>query len=139
MSSIARKIAFKTLGIKNYLRFAQRGFFLSYNLGFLKNKKEYEYHYFVEKLVNKGDTVVDIGTNWGYLQTSYLKTGLPHVYDKNRDGELKDQMFRFKAKTTILHKLKTVDNRQFLCTSPDTIKHRETTYSFIPTTKNLTV
>lgn len=168
MSSIARKIAFKSLGMKNYLRLVQKGFFLSYNLGFLKNKKEYEYHYFVEKLISKGDTVVDIGANLGYYsklfsrwvgsngkvfsvepikvynevfkketkncknitllsfalgaeekdielvtspQTSYLKTGLPHVYDKKRDGDLENQKFRFEAKMTIPDKLFADINR----------------------------
>lgn len=172
MSSIARKIAFKTLGMKSYLRLVQKGFFWSYKLGLLKNKKEYEYHYFVQRLIYKGDTIVDIGANLGYYsklfskwvgdagkvysvepikiynevfiketqrcknitllsfalgaeekdielvtspQTDYLKTGLPHVYDKKRDGELESQKFRFEAKMTIPDKLfQEIENIDYL-------------------------
>lgn len=162
MGSFVRRLAFKVLGMRNYLRLVQKGFFFSYNLGTLKDKKEYEYHYFVAKLINEGDTVVDIGANLGYysklfskwvgdkgkvysvepiaiyndvfrketkdcknitllsyalgaeekaieLVTSpaagYLRTGLPHVYDKQRDGKIEDQKFRFEAKMTIPDKL----------------------------------
>lgn len=161
MSSL-RRIAYNALGMKNYLRLVQKGFFYSYNLGILKDKKEYEYHYFVKNLIAKGDTVIDIGANLGYysklfskwvgaegkvysvepiaiynevflketkscknitllsyalgseekdieLVTSpsagYLRTGLPHVYDKKRDGEIGDQKFRFDAKMAIPDKL----------------------------------
>lgn len=44
-----------------------------YRTGILKNKTEYEYHYFVKKLINKGDVVIDIGANLGYYSFLFAK------------------------------------------------------------------
>ncbi|GHT12264.1 hypothetical protein FACS189426_15370 [Bacteroidia bacterium] len=149
---------FKSLGLKNYLRILQRSYFLLYKMGFLKGNASYAYHYFVKRLIKKGDVVVDIGANLGYYsilfakwtgssgkvfsvepiavynqifneqakkyahitlypyalgleekkielvsssQTGVLNTGLPHVYDPQKDGSIESQQFKFEAQMKI--------------------------------------
>lgn len=157
-----KKIAFRTLSIKNYLRVLQRGYFIAYHLGILKSSQTYIYHYFVKNLIQKGDYILDIGANLGYYSklfsswvgkegkvfavepvkpynevfreitrhrkniilypyalgteekeitmiapfySGYLNTGLPHVYDPERDGKTKEQSFSFKAEMKIPSRL----------------------------------
>jgi len=158
----AKKIAFKTLGIKNYLRLMQIGFSFAYRTGILKNSESYKYHYYAKDLINEGDVVIDIGANLGYYsklfskwvgnsgkvysvepitvfndvfnrytrkchnitlmpyalgldekeitlvtstRSGYFNTGLPHVYDSDRDGNFEAQEFKFKAQMKIPSKL----------------------------------
>jgi FkbM family methyltransferase len=56
----------KKFGIEAYLRFKQRGFFLAYKTGLLRNDPVYYCHYYAKRLINRGDTVLDIGANLGY-------------------------------------------------------------------------
>ncbi|GHV56788.1 hypothetical protein FACS1894182_04070 [Bacteroidia bacterium] len=157
MKSVKRFI-YKSLGLENYLRILQRGYFLGYKTGLLKGNRNYSYHYFVKKLIKKGDIIIDIGANLGYYsilfakwtgptgkvysvepiqiynklfnekakrfpviklypyalgleektielvsspQTGYLSTGLPHVYDAEKDGDIENQEFRFEAQMKI--------------------------------------
>lgn len=162
MKSSIQKIIFRSLSIENYLRLLQRSFFVMYKRGLLKNKKEYEYHYFIKNLICEGDTVIDIGANLGYYSilmsswvgksgsiysvepialynkifnekarkrknivlypyalgteekdvtlvcspnVGYLRTGLPHVYDSRKDGDIQKQEFTFDAKMKVPSKL----------------------------------
>ncbi|GBU07099.1 hypothetical protein AwDysgo_04300 [Bacteroidales bacterium] len=66
MTKSLKSLAFKVLSTENYLRLLQRGYFFSYRMGLLKNNPDYAYHYFVKNLIDKGDTVLDIGANLGY-------------------------------------------------------------------------
>lgn len=158
-----KKIIFKTLGLKNYLHLVQYSFDLLYRTNILKQSSTYKFHYFDKRLIQKGDTIIDIGANLGYYSRLFAKwvgkkgkvyavepikiyneafskytkkysdsiillpyalgteekeielvtslrngsynTGLPHVYDKNRDGEIETQDFRFKASMKIPAKL----------------------------------
>ncbi|SBV95610.1 FkbM family methyltransferase [uncultured Dysgonomonas sp.] len=162
MKNSIQKIIFRYLSIENYLRLLQRLFFVMYRWGLLKNKKEYEYHYYIRNLIHEGDIVIDIGANLGYYSilmsswvgksgmvysvepialynkifnekahkrknivlypyalgkeekdvtlvcspnVGYLRTGLPHVYDSRRDGDIRTQEFTFDAKMKIPSKL----------------------------------
>lgn len=154
MTNYLKRLAFKKLSLEGYLRLLQRSYFVMYKLGLLRLSDSYKYHYFVKRLIRKGDVVVDIGANLGYYSilfakwvgekghvyavepiaiynsiynekakkfknitlypyalgleeksielvssphTGYLRTGLPHVYDPDRDGNIEDAEFRFVA------------------------------------------
>ena len=64
---------FRLLGEESYLKLLNLGFFFLYNTGLLKQNEGYKYHYFVKKLIKKGDTVVDIGAYVGYFTKLYSK------------------------------------------------------------------
>ncbi len=61
-----KKILFRLLGEEQYLKMLNRGFFLAYRVGWLKRNYMYKYHYYVHKLIRKGDHIVDLGANLGY-------------------------------------------------------------------------
>jgi len=64
---------YKSFNRENYLRILQRTYFLAYHSGLLKGNKEYAYHYFVKKIIRKGDIVIDIGANLGYYSILFAK------------------------------------------------------------------
>ena len=162
-------LLYKQLSQENFLRLLQRGYFLAYRLRLLKFSSIYKYHYFSKKLINKGDTILDIGANLGYYSilfakwtgktgnvhavepvkvfnkifmekakkyptitlyscalgseektielvlpaTGYLRTGLPHVYDSEKDGKIENQQFVFesdmKRPSTLFNNLEKID------------------------------
>ncbi len=59
-------ILYRLLGSQRYLRLVSSFFFLFYSLGLLKRNPIYYIHYFVKKLIKKGDYIIDIGANLGY-------------------------------------------------------------------------
>lgn len=66
-----KKILFKVLPEKTYLRSLHRGFYLLYGMGSLKNDERFKYHYMVKNLIEPGYTVVDIGANLGYFSRNF--------------------------------------------------------------------
>lgn len=64
--NLIKRLLFKTLGLEKYLTVIRNVFFISYKNGWLRNKEEYFCHYNAKKLINPGDTVIDIGANLGY-------------------------------------------------------------------------
>lgn len=63
---IINKILYRSLSQKNYLKFLNSSFLALYKTGLLKNNPGYRYHYFAKNLVERGDTVIDLGANLGY-------------------------------------------------------------------------
>ena len=61
-----KKLLFRWLGLEKYLILVSQLFFISYRLGFLRMSRAYACHYYVKKIINKGDTIIDIGANLGY-------------------------------------------------------------------------
>ena len=68
-----KQILFQILGVKNYLIVVSKLFFLFYFLGWLRNKKDFKCHYFINRLIKKGDYVIDIGANLGYFSRLFGK------------------------------------------------------------------
>ena len=68
-----KKILYSKLSCDNYLRIVQNCFFLLYKIGILKCLKEFEYHYYVKRMIKKGDTVIDIGSNLGYYSILFAQ------------------------------------------------------------------
>jgi FkbM family methyltransferase len=68
-----KKILYKLLSQKTYLKLLNSSFLLMYKTGALKNQQAYRYHYFAKKLIQKGDTVFDIGANLGYYSNLFIQ------------------------------------------------------------------
>lgn len=68
-----KKILFKVLPEKAYVRILHRSFYLLYNLGFLKKDKRFKYHYAIKKIIKPHYVVVDIGANLGYFAKNFAK------------------------------------------------------------------
>lgn len=61
-----KKTLFRVLGQEGFLRLLNKGFHWAYRMGALRQNPSYAYHYFVARLIQPTDTVVDIGANLGY-------------------------------------------------------------------------
>lgn len=68
-----KKLLYKILSEKQYLRILHRAFYLLYDLGLLKNDKRFKYHYAAKKLIKPNFTVVDIGANLGYFTKNFAR------------------------------------------------------------------
>lgn len=73
MTGLIKKILYKVLGQTVYLKVLHIGFFIFYDMGWLKKNYSYKYHYFVRNLVHKDDYVVDIGANLGYFSKIFSR------------------------------------------------------------------
>jgi FkbM family methyltransferase len=73
MVKIFKKILFNLLGQDNYLNLLSLLFPLSYRFGLLKGDPNYDFHYYVSKLIKPGFTVIDIGANMGYYTQIFAK------------------------------------------------------------------
>ncbi len=68
-----KRILFRSLGIKNYLKLISKIFFISYRMNLLRKDREYECHYFVRNLISNGDHIIDIGANLGYYSVIFSR------------------------------------------------------------------
>lgn len=66
-----RKILVKLFGLKGYLKLVSSIYIKLVSAGFLKSK--YPELFFLDKVINQGDTVVDIGANLAYYSTRMSK------------------------------------------------------------------
>ncbi len=73
MTLFIKKILFRLLGISAYLKTLHIGFYFLYDLGVLKSNPTFKYHYFVKRLIHKGDYVVDLGANLGYFSKIFAR------------------------------------------------------------------
>jgi FkbM family methyltransferase len=64
---------YRTLGLKKYLQLLQTLFLVGYKTGLLKQNKNYRWHYFVKKIIQPTDTIIDIGANLGYFSIVFSK------------------------------------------------------------------
>ena len=68
-----KKLLFKILSQRMYLRVLHRSFYLLYDFGLLKGDARFKYHYMVKKLIKSDYTVVDIGANLGYFSKNFAR------------------------------------------------------------------
>jgi FkbM family methyltransferase len=73
MIASAKKILYKSLSQNAYLKTLHRSFFLLFDLGMLKKKQSFKYHYMVRNLIREDDTIVDIGANLGYFSRNFAR------------------------------------------------------------------
>ena len=73
MVAFIKKILFKLLRQKSYLKTLHRGFYLLYYLGFLKNDARFKYHYVVRYIIQNDYTIIDIGANLGYFSKNFAR------------------------------------------------------------------
>ena len=66
-------VLFKSLSFENYIYTLSKFYFFSYDLGLLKKKPLYKYHYFLKSIIQKNDVVIDIGANLGYFSLYFSK------------------------------------------------------------------
>ncbi len=67
MSDSIKAWLYKKLGLKRYLQLLQTLFLFGYKTGLLKWNEKYRWHYFVKKIIQPTDTIIDIGANLGYF------------------------------------------------------------------------
>ncbi len=68
-----KSILIRLLGRRQYLTLVSKGFFLSFQQGWLRSNPAYRTHYFVRNFIQPGQTVVDIGANLGYYSTEFAR------------------------------------------------------------------
>lgn len=73
MLNSIKKILYKILPESTFLQLHHFGFYFLYNLGFLKGKTSFKYHYGVKTWIQPTDHVVDIGANLGYFAKTFAK------------------------------------------------------------------
>lgn len=66
-------LLFKTLGFEKYLYVLSKIYFAAYQTRILKFSDTYKYHYYLKKIIRKGDVIIDIGANLGYFSVLFAK------------------------------------------------------------------
>lgn len=76
-----KRILYRTLSLDAYLRVVSRMFFVCYDTGLGRCSEQFEYPYFLKKLIAEDDTIIDIGANLGYYSRIFSRLALRgHVY-----------------------------------------------------------
>lgn len=68
-----KSVLFKVLKIDRYLTVVQKTYLLAFRSGLLKSNPSYKWHYFVQRLLKDGDTIIDLGSNLGYFTPQFTK------------------------------------------------------------------
>lgn len=68
-----KRILFKLLPQRLFLRAMHRSFYFMYDLGLLKKNKEYKYHYMIKSIIEPDYSIVDIGANLGYFSKNFAR------------------------------------------------------------------
>jgi FkbM family methyltransferase len=73
MGDLLRRVLYKILPLETYLSVLSKMYFISFNRGWLKKNRVYDYPYFLQKIIERGDVCIDIGANLGYLSVVFAK------------------------------------------------------------------
>ena len=65
--NFVRRLIFKLLPFEYYLKTLSKVYFASFYMGMLRINRLYDYPYFLDKIISKGDVCIDIGANLGYI------------------------------------------------------------------------
>ncbi len=68
-----KKLLYKILPEKYYLLTLHRFFYLLYDLGLLRNKEVFKFHYFIKRIIQPEFVVIDIGANLGYFAKNFSR------------------------------------------------------------------
>ena len=68
-----KKVLYLIFDERVYFRIISMSFFILYFSGLLKISRKFKMHYFVSKLIRKGDTIIDIGANLGYYTRIFAR------------------------------------------------------------------
>lgn len=73
MGDLLRRVLYKFLPLETYLWVLSKMYFASFDAGLLRKNRTYDYPYFLEKIIQKGDVCIDIGANLGYLSVIFAR------------------------------------------------------------------
>lgn len=71
--SFVKRILYRILSRKNYLKLLHVVFYWMYDLNLLKGKQAFKYHYLIKKVIQPDFVVVDIGANLGYFSKNFAR------------------------------------------------------------------
>ncbi len=75
-----KRLLYRIFDQRIYFRVVSFLFFILYFSGLLKISKKFKMHYFVSKLIRKGDMIIDIGANFGYYTKIFSRaTGIEGI------------------------------------------------------------
>lgn len=68
-----KKFLYRNVSFATYLRWMHTGFFFLFDIGFLRKKEEFKYHYAVSDWLKEDDRILDIGANLGYFAKIFAR------------------------------------------------------------------
>ncbi len=71
--NFVKRLLYRILSPRNYLKLLQIVFYCMYDLNLLKGKPAFKYHYLVNKVIQPDFVVVDIGANLGYFSKNFAR------------------------------------------------------------------
>lgn len=71
--NFVKRLLYRILSPKNYLKLLHIVFYWMYDLNLLKGKQAFKYHYLVKKVIQTDFVVVDIGANLGYFSKNFAR------------------------------------------------------------------
>jgi len=73
LENFIKRLLFKMLPFPAYLRIVSRMYFIVSGSGLVRGVAFYKYHYFMQKVIRKGDVVIDMGANLGYFTVPFSR------------------------------------------------------------------
>ena len=71
--NFVKRLLYRILSPKNYLKLLHVVFYWMYDLNLLKGKQDFKYHYLIKKVIQPDFVVVDIGANLGYFSKNFAR------------------------------------------------------------------